>query len=245
MPPAMPAPLVLLTRPRAASQATAARLQRAGVAADRILVAPLMETRPVGTDWSPDDWAGLVFTSSEGVRHAAMGHDLRWRRAWCVGDRTADAAAQAGMDACSAGGTVDDLVALIARQRPPGPLVHLCGADTRGELAERLSRAGTETVSVVLYRQVTLPLVPEAAARLDGAARIIAPAYSPLSAQRLAETLATRAAQVHLVAISPATAAAWQATPPSSTTVASSPDGAAMERAILAVLRVEAGGMDG
>jgi len=245
MPPAMPAPLVLLTRPRAASQATADRLRCAGVAADRILVAPLMETEPVGASWSPDAWTGLVFTSAEGVRHAVMGHDLRSRMAWCVGDRTAEAAAAAGMEATSAGGTVEELAALIARRRPPGPLLHLCGADTRGDLAGRMTRAGTETVALVLYRQVPVLLDPAVAVQLGGPARIVAPAYSPLSAQRLSEALATWAPRIHLVAISPATATAWEAPPPSRTTIASAPDGAAMEQALLAALRVEAGGTDG
>lgn len=241
----MPAPLVLLTRPRAASLATAARLQRAGVAADQILVAPLMETEPTGAVWSPADWAGLVFTSAEGVRHAALGRDLRWRRAWCVGDRTTEAATAVGMDADSAGGTAEDLLAMLSRQRPAGPLLHLCGAETRGDLALRLSQAGTDTVSLVIYRQVPVHLDPPAVRRLGDAVRVIAPAYSPLSAQRLAEALAARVAHVHLVAISAATSEAWRGPRPARTTVAVSPDGAAMDRAILAALRVEAGEADG
>ncbi len=237
----MPAPLVLLTRPRAASQATAARLQRAGVDPSRILVAPLMETEPSGADWSPADWAGLIFTSAEGVRHATADRDLRWRRAWCVGDRTAEVAAAAGMDAESAGGTADDLVAMISRQRVPGPLLHLCGADTRGDLADRLRRAGTDTVSLVVYRQVPVPLDREAQARLTAATDVVAPAFSPLSAERLAAALTGLSARVHLIAMSSATAAGWSGPPPHATTVVPTPDGAAMERAIVAALRVEAG----
>jgi uroporphyrinogen-III synthase len=235
---------VLLTRPRAASVATATRLQRAGVAADRIVIVPLMETAPTGAAWSPDAWAGLVFTSAEAVRHAHPGHDLRWRRAWCVGDRTAEAAAAAGMDADSAGGAADDLVAMISRQRVPGPLLHLCGEETRGDLADRLTRAGTDTVSLALYRQVPVDPDPGAVARLHDAAAIVAPAYSPLSAARLAAVLADHAARVHLIAMSAATAEAWTGPRPVRLSVAPVPDGAAMERAILTALRVEAGGSD-
>jgi uroporphyrinogen-III synthase len=236
----MPAPLVLLTRPRAASLATAARLQRAGVDAACLLVAPLMETEPTEADWSPDDWTGFVFTSAEGVRYAALAHDLRRRRAWCVGDRTAEAAAAAGMEAESAGGAAEDLVALISRQCALGPLLHLCGAETRGNLAEALSRAGTDTTALVLYRQISVPLDPAAARRVGEAARIVAPAYSPLSAERLQSALAPHAAQVHLIAMSTASAAAWTGPTPGRTTILPSPDGAAMERAIIAALRVEA-----
>lgn len=240
MSPAMSDPVVLLTRPREASVATATRLHRAGVPQDRILVAPLMETEPTGADWSPDDWSGLVFTSAEGVRHAAQDRDLRRRRAWCVGDRTAEAATRAGMDAVSAGGAADDLFDLITGQRVPGPLLHLCGAETRADLADRLSRAGTDTVALVIYRQVPVPPEPAAVARLGAANRIVAPAYSPLSAQRLSLVLVAHAPKVHLIAMSAATAAAWTGHPPAQVTEAASPDGPAMHRAILAALRVEA-----
>jgi uroporphyrinogen-III synthase len=233
--------VILLTRPRAASDAVAVRLVRAGVPAAQIVVAPLMETVATDAEWSPEGYAGFVFTSAEGVRHAVATHDMRWRRAWCVGDRTAQAAAAAGMDAESAGGTVEDLVAMLARQRPPGRLLHLVGEDTRGDLAARLTQAGTDTVSVAIYRQVTVPLTPGALGRVDAAGTVIAPAYSPLSTARLAEVLGPMAGRVHLVAISPAAAAAWGAPPPARTTLADAPDGAAMDRAIRQALRVETG----
>jgi uroporphyrinogen-III synthase len=237
----MPAPLILLTRPRAAAQEVAERLVRAGVPAAQVLVAPLMETVPTGAAWSLDGYAGLVFTSAEGVRHAAAAHDLRWCRAWCVGDHTAEIAAAAGMDAQSAGGAADDLVALLIRHRPQGRLLHLGGTETRGDLVGRLTRAGIAADAVAIYRQYPQPIPSPTLSRLYSATSVIAPAYSPLSAQRLAEALADMADRTHLIAISPAAAAAWPAPGPARILVAEAPDGPAMERAILAALRVETG----
>ncbi len=246
MPPAMPAPLILLTRPRAASRAVAADLLGRGVPADRVVIAPLMEPVATGADWSPEGVRGFVFTSSEAVRHGSAAHDLRWRPAWCVGDRTAEAAATAGMEAISAGGTVDDLVALVAARRPLPPLLHLRGEQTRGDVALRLTRAGTPTREAAIYRQQDQPLDRTTRARLATAPVLVAPVYSPLSAGRLAAELAGADVPVHLVAISAAAATAWSDRVPVQTssariTVADRPDGAAMLHAILDALRVEAG----
>jgi uroporphyrinogen-III synthase len=240
MPPAMPAPLILLTRPRLASEAVARRLVKGGVAPDRVVIAPLMETVATGVDWTIDGVRGFVFTSAEAVRHATTMHELRWRPAYCVGDRTAEAAAAAGMEAISAGGTVDDLVALIAKRRPAPPLLYLRGEETRGEAAQRLTRAGTPTREAAIYRQQARPLDPSIRSRLSGTRAIVAPAYSPLSAERLAAELREIPARVHLVAISAATADAWPGPAPSRISIADRPDGAAMDRAILRALRVEA-----
>ena len=241
MPPAMPAPLILLTRPQAAAEALAEALCRQGVAQDRILIAPLMETRATGADWSPDGYRGFVFTSSEGVRHATAAHDLRWRPAYCVGDRTAEVAAAAGMESTSAGGTVDDLVALVAARKPAAPLLHLRGEETRGEAAARLTRAGTPAQEVAIYRQEAQPLDPAILSRLAEASVVVAPVYSPLSATRLAAELGVNPVRTHLVAISAAVAAEWPSRASGRVTLADRPDGASMQRAILDALRVEAG----
>ena len=240
MPPAMPAPLVLLTRPHLASESVAQRLVECGVAPACIVIAPLMETVATGAKWSSAGYLGFVFTSTEGVRHATTSVDLRGRPAFCVGDRTAEAAAAAGMDAVSAGGTVEDLIALIDARRPAAPLLHLRGEDSRGAAGQRLSMAGTETHEVAIYRQQAQPMEGAVRSRLADGPGIVAPVYSPLAAARLATELAGIAGRVHLVAISPAAANAWSGPPPANVTIADFPDGAAMDRAILHALRVEA-----
>jgi uroporphyrinogen-III synthase len=235
----MPAPLILLTRPRLASEAVAHRLVNYGVAADRVLIAPLMETVTTGAKWSPEGYRGFVFTSAEGVRHATAFQEFRGHPAFCVGDRTARAAAAAGMDAVSAGGTVEDLIALIAARCPAQPLLHLRGEDSQGDAARRLSMAGTPTHEVAIYRQQAHPLADAARTLLADGSAIVAPAYSALSAARLSAELDAIAARLHLVAISPAVAEAWPGPAPVRLTIADRPDGAAMDRAILHALRVE------
>ncbi|MFT7371047.1 MAG: uroporphyrinogen-III synthase [Octadecabacter sp.] len=92
-----------------------------------------------------------IFTSQAGVVHAPSGNG---RPAFCVGDATANAATDAGYVSISAGGSADDLVALILRQRPDDALLHIRGEITHGDIAKRLNETGLYCQEVVAYRKV-------------------------------------------------------------------------------------------
>jgi uroporphyrinogen-III synthase len=72
-----------------------------------------------------------------------------------VGDQTALEAKRAGFSAArSAGGALDDLVALAGAELSPeaGPLLYAAGEERSGDLGERLQELGFNVETVVVYR---------------------------------------------------------------------------------------------
>jgi uroporphyrinogen-III synthase len=155
--------------------------------------------------------------------------------AYCVGDRTAEAARAAGLVPVSAGGDAADLLDLLLRHRPEGPGLHLRGRHVAADLDGALTSAGIDTHSVIAYDQTPRPLSPEALACLAWPGRVVLPVYSPRSARILAAETTGATARREVVAISAQVAGAWP-DPAEVVAVAAAPDGAAMEAAILARL---------
>ena len=151
------APVILLTRPAEDATALAGRIRAARPEA-RVLVSPLqrIDDLPV----PPEAFAradGLIFTSRNGVR--------AWQRAgapvrpcYCVGDATAALARAAGLDAISAEGNADALVARMQADAPGGRWLHLRGEHARGAVAGRLTTKGVRASEVVAYRQAAQEL---------------------------------------------------------------------------------------
>lgn len=177
-------PVVLLTRPKEASDRVLASLQTRGLAF-RPVVSPLIGISHV--DHLPDmtGFRGLIFTSANGVRsYVALGgaQDLP---AYCVGDSTCAAALAAGLGAISAQGNADDLVALLGETRPETPLIHLRGTHSRGDVAARLNDRGVFAKEAIIYNQPILSLTNEATRALAGPVPVVAPLYSPRTAKIL------------------------------------------------------------
>jgi uroporphyrinogen-III synthase len=148
---------VLITRPRPAATALAARLAALGHAA---LVEPLLtiaedpdaRTRLAG---ALDGVQALLFTSTNGVASFAGASEWRDTRVFAVGDGTASAARQAGFaEVESAQADVGALAELVAAKLAPGAgaLLHASGHVVAGDLAGRLGRLGFAVRSVPLYR---------------------------------------------------------------------------------------------
>ncbi|MEP2531703.1 uroporphyrinogen-III synthase [Shimia sp.] len=190
---------VLITRPEAAAQEFALRLSQAGVQA-RLVISPLLEIEYLSPP-KIQGYRGVLFTSRNGV--AAMGQsDLP---AWCVGDATAKAASVLGWQAVSAGGDVQALTARVFADQVNGPLLHIRGEHTRGDLAARLSEGGIETQEAVVYRQNALALNADAKTVLAQDMPVILPVFSPRTAKLLARDAPFRA-PLRIVAISHAVA---------------------------------------
>lgn len=223
---------VLLTRPRAQSLAFARALSARFGAGVQPVIAPLMEVEALAPPLPEGPFAGVIFTSANAVA-AVAGLTALPRLAWCVGDRTAEAARAAGFAARSAGGDAGALVAAIRADPPGGKLLHLRGAETRGAVADQLVSAGLETVSLVVYRQQAQPMPEEGRAVLAAVGPVIVPLFSPESARRLvAELTPPPQAELRLVAMSAAVAQsaaplgwAWQG-------LAARPDAGAMLDAV-------------
>lgn len=218
-------PTVLLTRPLPDALRFAARLD------GPVMISPLAEVRYLAAD--VPQAKGVIFTSAnavaalQGVRPAA--------RAWCVGDRTAQAARQAGFTAISAGGDAEALFAAILHSGERGPLVHPHGRESRGDLAARLTAAGSPTTGVVIYEMVPLPLSADALALLEGGNTVIVPLFSPVSARRFLEAAKTARNPIH-ACLSEAVA---RAVPQGIRHIAARPDADAMVRLITVLQGLE------
>jgi uroporphyrinogen-III synthase len=153
---------LLVTRPAPDGERTAKALRAQG---HTVLLAPLTRIAPIKADFGPGPWAALLITSANAVR-VLENHPQRQRLSGlpvlAVGDRTAEAAREAGFSAvASAGGTSKELISL-ANSRYGGrgqPLLWLAGADRAGDLAA----AGAPVEIRVVYQAVAdLDLTPEA-----------------------------------------------------------------------------------
>ncbi len=196
-------PTLLLTRPRAQAERFADEC-RVAFGDLRVVISPTLTIRYLEPP-SLEGLAGVLLSSEHGARALGDGDGLR---AWCVGDRTAEVARECGFDAVSAGGSAEELVAMVAAAAPEGRLLHAHGAHTRGDVAGRLRAAGLTVGSVEVYEQEPAELSVAAREAL-AAGDVVLPIFSPRSAGLLARTVAGSRAVLRPVALSPAVAAAW------------------------------------
>jgi uroporphyrinogen-III synthase len=159
---------VVVTRPQADSERTAATLRARG---HEVLVAPLLQVEPVAIDFG-SGWGGIIITSAN-APGAIAGHPARDKLVklplFAVGQRSADAARQAGFsNVTSAGGDVRDLVRLIASRcaDAAAPLLYLAGEDRAADLLAELVARGIAVEMAVVYRAITAPFPPALTAAL-------------------------------------------------------------------------------
>ena len=215
-------PTLLLTRPLPQSQDFLAACEAAAGHPIPAVLAPLSEVLSLPAVLPQGD---LILTSGRSVE--VLGR-LDGRRAWCVGDRTAELARRAGANAVSAGGNQDDLLALLLKHRPQ-PLVHPHGTHRRGGLREELAKGGLNVTELAVYQIRDLPLSKTAAQLLNGHDPVILPIFSPRSGAILAAL--QHSAPLSIIAISSPAAAAFAVR--ARVDVAAFPDSAAMVRAVL------------
>lgn len=227
-----PSPRILVTRSEPGASETAARLRAAGFDA---IIEPLFAIAPIAADIP--DFDALAFTSANGARQFARLSPRRDARVFCVGARTAQAARDVGFtEVVSADSDVHALADLIARKLPRDlRLLHVGNAESRGDLAERLSAGGHAARFVAIFQAVPVQSPgPHLAALLAGEERIDAVmAHSPRAAIILAgfaDGVAKRS-PLPIVAISEAAAAplAGRAT---RIEIAATPDEAALISAL-------------
>ncbi len=229
-------PILLLTRPIAQSERFLRECEEAFGRPVHTVISPVIgvESRPLTVD--PGRFAGVVFTSENAVTALGRPDWSRGVTAWCVGRRTADAAAAAGFTALSADGDAQALLVRILADRPEGPLLHLGGAHLAADIAADLTRAGVPAETVVIYDQVAVPLTIEARTLLSAPqGRVVLPLFSPRSARLVRAAVETVAPGVVLLAMSENVAEAWGTAPPV-VRVAVEPTSAAMRALVLAEL---------
>ncbi|HYD29857.1 MAG TPA: uroporphyrinogen-III synthase [Azospirillaceae bacterium] len=147
---------VLLTRPQDDSESLAATLAARGWEA---LIEPMLDI--VWLDGPiPDSAASqaLLFTSANGVRAFARRSAARDMPVLTVGRASADAARACGfIDVTSADGDADALARLVCERCDParGPLLHVAGTVTAGDLSGLLTARGFTVERAVLYEART------------------------------------------------------------------------------------------
>lgn len=203
-----------------------------------IVNSPLIVPKFLSPEYPSLAYRAVIFTSETAVeafqRLSADPRLAMISEAWCVGDRTAMAARNAGLLSYSAGGDVAALQALLLAAQPQGPYLYFHGRDQRGDLALSLSTAGLETVSAVAYAQEPQPLNATATKLLSSHSTVILPIFSPRTASLFLaeyERLNSKA-QLLMVAISDAVAQVVQTVPNSKLVVAGRPNAEAMLDAV-------------
>ena len=200
-----------------------------------VVISPILTIVPRGRTVDLADYSGVILTSENGARALAEQADVTSMKAWCVGERTASAAAALGMAAVSAGGNAADLIELVRAQRPADPLLHAHGAEVRGDVAQSLTALGIPVQAKIIYDQVETPLSGPARSLLAGAAPVILPLFSPRSARLVGDAARAARAPLAIVALSAAVEQAWTGPGPESFTIVDHPDAAHMTGAIATI----------
>jgi uroporphyrinogen-III synthase len=225
-------PTLLLTRPEGRNEAFAEMVKARWHGPLAVIASPLLEISFIAA--TPPVADALIFTSVNGVEAAAhLG--LSGQRAWCVGDRTAEVAKEAGFVAEAGPGDAKALVAHIIAAQPTGRLAHIRGIHARGDVAQSLNAAGLICQDVVAYDQLVRDLTPEAKTVLAGHTPVIAPLFSPRSAT-IFKQQGPFAAPVHVAAMSAAVRDALDPLAVVRMDVAGRPDAAGMVAAVVGLL---------
>ena len=226
----MAAQSFLLTRPAAASARFARSLKESFGADIHVVISPLMTAVFLTHPLPPGPFDAVILTSetaAEAARRISAEQVSLPVRAFCVGDRTAQVATEAGFLTLSAAGDADALVALIQSRLPHARFLHLRGRDGRGNIAERLNSGGSETYEAIVYDQRPCPLNAAATALLAGPDPIILPLFSPRSADLMVQTGPARA-PLWVAALSPAVAVHAAPLKPDRIAIAAQPNAASM-----------------
>jgi uroporphyrinogen-III synthase len=169
------------------------------------IFSPLVEIQPAVSDLNLAGARGLIFTSANGVLVAAGLTDQRDLPCFCVGSATTQAAVYAGWKAQCVGTDAESLIKSLHQFRPVGPLLHIRGACSRGNVSRRLTKLGCPTLEQIVYDQHLLPLSETAQALLRGTEPVIVPLFSPRTARQFANQN-TGQAPLYLAVLSDAVA---------------------------------------
>ncbi len=225
-------PTLLLTRPAAQSQRFAQDV-RAILGADwPILLSPMSRLDMLTTTLPLDGVETLVFTSETGVAAFLRLSRRRDLRAWCVGERTAQAARAAGLPVVIGPGDGSRMIDAIIDEDPQGVLLHIHGLHMAVDVARKLTEAGLKARGVTAYDQIALPPTPDALALLLGGSPILLPLFSARAAQLLTRLNPLPRAPLLIAAISPAVAEAAAILLPARIQVAKEPNAAMMLDAV-------------
>lgn len=202
------APLVLISRPTAQAREFQ---QLLGPGAECI-ISPVLNIESINTTIDFNDYGALVFTSRNAVTAANRLGRLEGRKAYAVGERTAELASKFGMKVTHSNGGSPELVRYIVKTNDGGNLLFLRGEYSRGDIVGALKLHGIRADQAVIYRQVRQPLTESAKIALCGSKPVIIPLFSPRSAKYLGEETGLIDADMRLclIGFSQSVADAWE-----------------------------------
>lgn len=180
--------MLVITRPEPAGQRFLKAVEAAMGRSVPVIMAPLIEIEQIDVEPLPQRDGAVILTSENGV-DGAVRLGLAGTRAWCVGNRTAQAARAAGFDAVSADGDVGDLARLLAGQTQTGALTYVHGEQVAGDLVATLAAHGVACAEVVTYRQIILDFPPALTHQLRKLELLVVPLFSPRSAKAFSDRL--------------------------------------------------------
>ena len=221
-------PTIIITRAEPGAAQTAARLTAMGVSH---ILSPALELA-ARDEILPDlsRYAGLIFTSANGVRFFAEASAERGLPAWCVGPATAsEAVREAFTPVHQSSGDAHDLAHFIAHHwhaHTPKTLLHIANAASRGVVKEALESEGFKIDFVPLYEaRPAESLAPDAAVALEADQASIVLIHSSKGAEAfLGLAKAVDLSKTRFVTISEQAARPLQAVKTGGVTVASHPD---------------------
>lgn len=196
-------PTLLLTRPEPQSSEFLARCEREHGDRFSAVISPVLRIVDSGDIPPLDVYQNLLFTSGHAVHRIGKAGHLKGRAVATVGQATAELARGYGAVAKAYGADLETFLTNCADLADP--CLHLRGSHTRGDLALRLESMGKAASEAVIYEQLTLPPTRAAQALVVGPDPIIAPIFSPRSAQLLSRIIGRRA-DVTVIAMSQAVA---------------------------------------
>lgn len=191
--------IVLLTRPEAQSQRFALQLKRTHGPSLNVVIAPLLEPDYLDVEVDFSRYDAVVLTSQSGAIAFRHLNGPVGMRAYCVGNRTAEVARNAGTRPLSADGDLKALNALLNKEARGEKLLHLSGAAVAGavEGADR----------IVAYQQREVAFTDRVTALLSQPQEVLVPLFSPRTAQLFERNLiAGSQARLHAVCLSAAVA---------------------------------------
>ena len=221
---------ILITRPREDGEEIAARLAEMG---HRALLVPLLAPRFAdGPEPELDNVEAILATSANGIRALSRRTARRDLTIFAVGPQTAEEALKNGFshvkNADGDARALAEAASIWASRK--GVLLHVCGEDAPGTLAENLAQRGFDVRRCALYRiEAATQLPPEVVRALQDGALDAAMFFSPRSARIfgvLADGLPTE--RLTAMCISQATAQALISLSFARVAVAERPNQAAM-----------------
>jgi uroporphyrinogen-III synthase len=154
---------MLVTRPDPDAGETAARLAALDIEA---ALCPLLrhETLPTSLP-EPTGFAAIALTSANALRaleERGVLDQFTSIPVYTVGDRTAALAEEMGFGSVqSAGGSLGDLVELLAHAKLTGPVFYPAGRDQSGDLAKSLAPSGVMVITAQVYAMHAATALPE------------------------------------------------------------------------------------